>query len=87
MLSGRKAFSRSTAVDTISAVLKEEPPELTGTVEGLSPAREQFTKAIQIQKDYAAAYAGLASRATFRPTISSWSMPRSEKKTSPSNRP
>jgi len=44
MLSGRKAFSRSTAVDTISAVLKEEPPELTGTVEGLSPGLERIAR-------------------------------------------
>ena len=32
-----------------------------GSEESLHKARDQFTKAVQIQKDYAAAYAGLAS--------------------------
>jgi serine/threonine protein kinase len=31
LLSGRKAFKRDTASDTIAAVLREEPPELTST--------------------------------------------------------
>jgi serine/threonine protein kinase/TolB-like protein/Flp pilus assembly protein TadD len=44
MLSGRRAFSRSTPVDTISAVLKEEPLELSGTVDGLSPALERIVR-------------------------------------------
>jgi TolB-like protein/Flp pilus assembly protein TadD len=44
MLAGRRAFSRSTPVDTISAVLKEEPPELSGTVDALSPGLERITR-------------------------------------------
>jgi eukaryotic-like serine/threonine-protein kinase len=31
LLSGRKAFKRNTASDTIAAILKEEPPELPGS--------------------------------------------------------
>jgi len=31
LLSGRRAFKKQTAADTMSAILKEEPPELTGT--------------------------------------------------------
>ncbi|MFI5179973.1 MAG: protein kinase [Thermoanaerobaculia bacterium] len=31
MLSGRRAFGRSTAADTLAAILKEEPPEITGS--------------------------------------------------------
>jgi serine/threonine protein kinase/tetratricopeptide (TPR) repeat protein len=42
MLAGRRAFSRSTPVDTISAVLNEEPAELSKTVEGLSPGLERI---------------------------------------------
>ena len=29
LLSGKKAFKRDTAADTMSAILKEEPPELS----------------------------------------------------------
>jgi serine/threonine-protein kinase len=44
MLAGRRAFLGSTPVDTISAILKEDPPELTGTVEGLSPGLERIAR-------------------------------------------
>jgi len=44
MLAGRRAFSRSTPVDMISAVLKEEPPELSETVEALSPGLDRITR-------------------------------------------
>jgi serine/threonine-protein kinase len=44
MLAGRRAFSRSTPVDTISAILTEEPAELSGTVEGLSPGLERIAR-------------------------------------------
>ena len=37
-LAGRKAFKRETASDTIAAILKEEPPELSGTGQPISPA-------------------------------------------------
>jgi TolB-like protein/Flp pilus assembly protein TadD len=44
MLAGRRAFSRSTPVDTISAVLKEEPAELSGTVEDLPAGVERIAR-------------------------------------------
>ena len=44
MLAGRRAFSRSTPVDTMSAVLKEEPAQISGTVEGLSPGLERIAR-------------------------------------------
>jgi len=42
LLSGRKAFKRDTASDTIAAVLKEEPPELTQTGRNISPALDHI---------------------------------------------
>ena len=36
MLSGQRAFSRDTAADTMTAILKEDPPELIGTRAELS---------------------------------------------------
>jgi TolB-like protein/Tfp pilus assembly protein PilF len=44
LLSGRKAFRRDTASDTIAAVLKEEPPELTQTGRNISPALDHIVR-------------------------------------------
>ena len=44
LLSGRKAFKRDTASDTIAAVLKEEPPELTQTGRNISPALDHIVR-------------------------------------------
>jgi TolB-like protein/tetratricopeptide (TPR) repeat protein len=44
MLSGRKAFKRDTASDTMAAILKEEPPELTESGRNVSPALDHIVK-------------------------------------------
>ena len=44
MLSGKKAFKRNTASDTIAAILKEEPPELTQSGRNISPALDHIVK-------------------------------------------
>jgi TolB-like protein len=41
MLAGRRAFSRDTAADTMSAILREEPTPVTEAVAGVSPALSQ----------------------------------------------
>jgi len=38
MLSGRRAFHRDTAAETMTAILREDPPVLEASVEGLPPA-------------------------------------------------
>ena len=38
MLSGQRAFQGNSSVETLSAILKEQPPDLTLVVPGLSPA-------------------------------------------------
>ncbi|HEY7099478.1 MAG TPA: protein kinase [Terriglobales bacterium] len=38
MLSGRRAFQGETLADTMSAILREEPPELSSTVHNLPPS-------------------------------------------------
>ena len=38
MLSGRRAFQRETAADTMTAILTEDPPEMTGARPDLPPA-------------------------------------------------
>ena len=44
MLSGRKAFKRDTGSDTIAAILKEEPPELTQSGRNISPALDHIVR-------------------------------------------
>jgi serine/threonine protein kinase len=50
MLSGKRAFSRPTAADTISAIMKEEPPELSESGKVISPALDHIVKHC-IEKD------------------------------------
>src|SRR5437867_5695980 len=42
MLSGRRAFHGESAADTMSAILKEDPPDLSDTNQKISPALERL---------------------------------------------
>jgi len=44
MLSGRRAFKRDTAVDTMSAITRDDPPDLTVLGLGVSPALDRVVK-------------------------------------------
>lgn len=44
MLSGKRAFSRDTAAETMTAILKEDPPELTELNRNISPALERIAR-------------------------------------------
>ena len=44
LLSGKKAFKRETAADTMSAILKEEPPELAESGRTIPPALDRVVK-------------------------------------------
>jgi TolB-like protein/tetratricopeptide (TPR) repeat protein len=44
LLSGKRPFSRPTAADTMSAIMKEEPPELTESGRNISPALDHIVK-------------------------------------------
>lgn len=44
MLSGKRAFSRDTAAETMTAILKEDPPELTQLSRNISPALERIAR-------------------------------------------
>ena len=44
MLSGRRAFHRESSVETMSAILKEDPPELTETNRSVPPAMERIVR-------------------------------------------
>ena len=44
MISGKRAFHRETAADTMSAILKEEPPDLSETNRNVSPALDRIVQ-------------------------------------------
>ena len=44
MLSGERAFKRDTAAETMTAILKEDPPELTEINRNISPALERIVR-------------------------------------------
>jgi eukaryotic-like serine/threonine-protein kinase len=44
MLSGRNVFQRGTTADTLSAILKEDPPELPQTISGTSAALDRIVR-------------------------------------------
>jgi serine/threonine protein kinase/tetratricopeptide (TPR) repeat protein len=44
LLSGKRAFSQPTAADTMSAIMKEEPTELTQSGRNVSPALDHIVK-------------------------------------------
>src|SRR5262249_22658185 len=44
MLSGRRAFHGDSAADTMSAILKEDPPDLSVTNQAISPGLERIVR-------------------------------------------
>jgi hypothetical protein len=44
VISGRKAFERPSAVETMNAILKEEPPELSAVAPAVPPGVEQIVR-------------------------------------------
>ncbi|HEX5215994.1 MAG TPA: protein kinase [Vicinamibacterales bacterium] len=44
MISGQRAFQRDTSADTITAILKEDPPELSGSRADISPALDRIIR-------------------------------------------
>jgi eukaryotic-like serine/threonine-protein kinase len=44
LLSGRKAFQRGSAADTLSAILREDPPDLAVTFSGLAPVLDRLVR-------------------------------------------
>jgi serine/threonine protein kinase/tetratricopeptide (TPR) repeat protein len=44
LLSGKKAFKRDTASDTVAAIMRDEPPELTQSGRNVSPALDHIVR-------------------------------------------
>jgi serine/threonine protein kinase len=55
MLSGKNFFLRNTAADTMSAILKEDVPELVPSVPGVSPALDRVVRRL-LEKEPAARF-------------------------------
>lgn len=44
MLTGKRAFHRDSTADTMSAILKEDPPEISSTNRGIAPSLERVVR-------------------------------------------
>src|SRR5204863_9706380 len=44
MLTGTRAFKRSSSIETLSAILKEDPPDLSDSLPTIPPALERLTR-------------------------------------------
>jgi hypothetical protein len=55
LLSGRSAFARATSAETLTAILREDPPELSGTSPPVPPGVERLTRRC-LEKDPAARF-------------------------------
>jgi len=44
MLTGKRAFARDSSIETLNAILKEDPPELSGTGRPVPPALERIVR-------------------------------------------
>jgi eukaryotic-like serine/threonine-protein kinase len=78
MLTGRRAFARDTAADTMTAILKEDPPEFSGTGAQIPPALDRIIRhcleknaleRFQSARDVAFALEALSGSATAVETV------------------
>src|SRR5258708_3695145 len=44
MLTGNRAFKRSSSIETLGAILKEDPPDLTEALPNIPPSLERLTR-------------------------------------------
>ncbi|HSE62600.1 MAG TPA: protein kinase, partial [Thermoanaerobaculia bacterium] len=80
MLSGKRAFHRDTAADTMSAILREDPPDLSSTNRQVSPALDRIIRHC-LEKDPEARFHSahdLAFQLQIPPAEDSASLPAAE---------
>src|SRR6185436_7272082 len=77
MITGRRAFRRDTVAETMTAILKEEPEDLSATIPGINPALERIVQRCLEKKPerrfHTAHDLGFALEAVSAPTTSSGS--------------
>jgi Tol biopolymer transport system component len=74
MLTGKRPFNRATAVETMNAILKEDPPDLSGAPRPVSPALERIV-AHCLEKDPGARFQSAQDVAFNLETLSGLSEP------------
>lgn len=79
MLTGQRAFKRNSSIETLGAILKDDPPDLTETLPGIPPALERLVRRclekdrdqrFQSARDMAFNFDTLATMATSSGTLS-----------------
>jgi serine/threonine protein kinase/WD40 repeat protein len=75
MITGRRAFRRDTVAETMTAILKEEPEDLSATIPGINPALERIVQRCLAKKPerrfHTAHDLGFALESLSAPTTSS----------------
>jgi serine/threonine protein kinase/WD40 repeat protein len=74
MLTGNRAFKRSSSIETLSAILKEDPPELAESLPNVPPALERLTRRC-LEKDRELRFQSARDLAFNLETMSSVSSP------------
>jgi len=76
MLTGERAFKRNSSIETLSAILKEEPPDLTERIPNIPPSLERLVRRC-LEKDREHRFQSARDLAFNLETMSSMSMPQS----------
>ena len=74
MLTGERAFKRNSSIETLSAILKEEPPDLADRLPNIPPALERLVRRC-LEKDRERRFQSARDLAFNLETMSSMSMP------------
>ena len=74
MLAGERAFKRNSSIETLSAILKEEPPDLTERMPNIPPALEKLVRRC-LEKDREHRFQSARDLAFNLETMSAMSMP------------
>jgi serine/threonine protein kinase/Tol biopolymer transport system component len=74
MLTGVRAFKRGSSIETLSAILKEDPPDLADALPNIPPALERLTRRC-LEKDRELRFQSARDLAFNLETMSTFSMP------------
>src|SRR5258706_15894651 len=75
MLTGQRAFKRNSSIETLSAILKEEPPDLTETLPNIPPPLEKLVRRC-LEKDRDHRFQTAQDLAFNLETLSTFTSPR-----------
>jgi serine/threonine protein kinase len=84
MLAGDRAFKRNSSIETLSAILKEDPPDLTDVLPNIPPTLERLVRRC-LEKDRDQRFQSARDLAFNLETLSSMSVPNTMSNSAPSS--